>query len=223
MKYCWGGIIILLLFRSLNLFSQEYGTDSNSFTQSIQIAPVVLDNVRPARYARSFQDINGNVHIMGLFKASLQDDGQLIVRAQHEPVFPPTALNEANMNTFFSEPGFFIALNNQVRHKNGATYATKMWRSDDDLKTTREGEAIFIIPEAGNVDYGSPEEWSGLFCHRSIIRLPDGSLLAAMYGNFENDTIVPTNPQSKSETKYKLRAFVVRSTDKGETWRYRYS
>jgi hypothetical protein len=50
--------------------------------------------------------------------------------------------------------------------------------------------------------------------------MPDGALLAAMYGNFEQDTITPTNPRSKSETKYKLRAFVLRSIDDGRTWRY---
>ena len=58
------------------------------------------------------------------------------------------------------------------------------------------------------------------FFHRRILEAQDGSLLAAMYGNFEQDTIVPTNPRSKSETKYKARAFVVRSTDSGLTWRY---
>jgi hypothetical protein len=41
-----------------------------------------------------------------------------------------------------------------------------------------------------------------------------------MYGNFEEDMTPPTNPHSKRETKYKLRAFVVRSTDQGGTWRY---
>ena len=63
-------------------------------------------------------------------------------------------------------------------------------------------------------------EWVGLVFHRGIVDLRDGSLLAAMYGNFEHDTITPTNPRSKLESKYKLRAFTVRSTDQGLTWRY---
>ena len=125
-----------------------------------------------------------------------------------------------SMNTFFSKPGFFIALNNRLEHKIGDIYATKMWRSDDDLETIQEASAKFILPEAGVVDFGSSDEWSGLFCHRSIIQLSDGSLLASMYGSFETDTISPTNPQSKSETKFMLRAFVVRSIDSGHTWHY---
>jgi hypothetical protein len=95
-----------------------------------------------------------------------------------------------------------------------------MWYSEDNLKIIREGDTHVLIPEAGKVDSGGPGEWAGLFFHRSMLEMPDGSLLAAMYGNFEQDTIAPTNPRSKSETKYKLRAFVVRSVDNGKTWRY---
>ncbi len=188
--------------------------------EKFNVQAISLDPVRPARYARSFRDLNGDIHVMGLFKVTLHEDGQLVTRAQYDPVFPPTSLNEAIMNTFFSKPGFFIALNNRLEHKSGETYTTKMWRSDDNLNTLEESEAIFILPEAGKIDFGSRNEWSGLFCHRAILQLSDGSLLASMYGNFENDTITPTNPQSKSETKYKLRAFAVSSTDSGRTWQY---
>lgn len=209
MKYF---ILGILLFIGLPAFSQ--------MAEKLNIAHVTLDPVRPARYARSCQDTEGNVYVMGLFKVSQLEDGELITRAQYDPVFPPTALNEAIMNTFYSCPGFFMALNNRLAHESDSVYTTKMWRSDDDLKSIQETKASFIIPEAGKVDFGEPDEWAGLICHRSVIRISDGSLLATMYGNFENDTIVPTNPQSKIETKYKLRAFVVRSTDMGKTWRY---
>ncbi len=202
----------LLMLFALPNYSQGLG--------QIDVQSVSLDPVRPARYARSFRDLSGDIHVMGLFKVTRQEDGQLVTRAQYDPVFPPTSLNEAIMNTFFSKPGLFIALNNRLEHKSGETYSTKMWLSKDNLKTMEETEAIFILPEAGKIDFGSRNEWSGLFCHRAILQLPDGSLLASMYGNFENDTITPTNPQSKSETKFKLRAFAVRSTDSGRTWHY---
>ena len=206
---------ILVLSFTFQAFAQN--------PDDLVIAPVSLDPVRPAKYARSYQDLNGDVHVMGLFKVSQQEDGQLVTRAQYEPVFPPASLNEAIMNAFYSRPGFFIALNNKVKHVEGTIYTVKMWQSDDDLKTIRETEAKVILPEAGKVDFGEPGEWAGLVCHRAIIQLDDGSLLAAMYGNFENDTIIPTNTQSKSETKFKLRAFVVSSNDHGQTWRYRSS
>lgn len=45
-------------------------------------------------------------------------------------------------------------------------------------------------------------------------------LLATMEGNFESDKIIPTDRQSKRETKYKQRTFVVSSNDKGKSFSY---
>ncbi len=188
--------------------------------REISIKPVSLDAMRPARYARSFRDLEGNVHMMGLFRISVGEDGRLYSRAQNDPVFPPAVLTEGIMNTFFSRPGVFIALGNRLEPVSGYKYSLRMWRSADDLKTISEDTAWILLPEAGKVDFGRPGEWAGLFCHRAILQLADGSLITAMYGNFEIDTIRPTNPQSRLETKYKLRAFVVRSTDNGYTWNY---
>jgi len=138
------------------------------------------------------------------------------------PADPPwgTLLRESAMNTLFSGDGLFFALRNKVVCDADGQCVGKMFRSSDGLKSFQETETRVIIPEAGKVDNGSSGEWSGLFFHRTVVELRDGSLLATMYGNFEQDTIVPTNPRSKSETKYKLRTFVVRSTDRGQTWRY---
>ena len=41
-----------------------------------------------------------------------------------------------------------------------------------------------------------------------------------MFGNFEGDTITPTNPESKVQVKSKMRTFLIRSTDQGKTWLY---
>ena len=209
MRYAFLSIAAIL---TCPLFAQD--------ESKISIKTVTLDPVRPARYARSFMDGNRDIHVMGLFKVTKLKDGELLTRAQSDPVFPATALNESEMNTFFSTPGMFMAFNNRLEPVSGSTYTCKMWRSDDDLKTIKEEQAIFILPEAGKVDFGTPEEWAGLFCHRAIIQLEDGSLLMSLYGNFQSDTIKPTNPQSKVETKYKLRAFVATSTDQGYTWHY---
>jgi len=51
---------------------------------------------------------------------------------------------------------------------------------------------------------------------RSIVPLPDGSLLGAMYGWFEGDeSPVPGQPGS-----FRYRTFVVRSEDQGKSWEY---
>lgn len=188
--------------------------------QQIQITPLVHDSVTNVRYARSFQDLNGEVEIQGHLKVIRKEDGQLAAISKFNPLFPEAAIKEGGMNTFFINQDYFIALGYKLLYLSDSTYHAKMWYSSDDLKTVIEGEAKFILSEAGVVNYGQNGEWAGLFCHRGIIQLPDNSFLAAVYGNFESDSIIPSNPQSKLETKFKLRSFVVRSTDMGKTWRY---
>ncbi len=205
-------IFFLLIFLSCVSFAQKPG--------EVKIETVTLDLLRPARYARSFQGMDGDVYVMGLFRISVQDDGELVSRVLVDPVFSPVDFNESRMNTFYSRPGLFIALQNRLLHEKDSVYTLKMWRSDDSLKTLAEEQAKFILPEAGHVYFGKGDEWAGLFCHRSILELNDGSLIAALYGNFETDTITPTNDQSKLETRYKLRAFIARSMDDGTTWHY---
>lgn len=173
---------------------------------------------RPYNYARSFRATDGTIYLLGPFKTI--DGGRKLELCTLADPHWGTLLNEGEMNTFFSRQGLFLALRNKVVCAPGGQCTGTMWRSSDDLKTFQQTAITVVIPEAGKVDNGKPEEWVGLFFHRAIVELRDGALLAAMYGNFEHDTITPTNPRSKSESKYKLRAFVVRSTDQGKTWRY---
>ncbi len=52
--------------------------------------------------------------------------------------------------------------------------------------------------------------------HRSIIQMPDGSLIMTMYGRFAGDnTPCPYEPRMM-----KFRTFLVRSVDCGKTWNY---
>jgi hypothetical protein len=170
------------------------------------------------RYARSFRAADGTIYLLGLFKTT--DGGKHLVLCN--PADPPwgNLLKENAMNTFFSRKGLFFALKNKTVCTPDGQCTGKMWRSSGDLKTLQESETRVFIPEAGKVDQGTGDEWAGLIFHRAVVELRDGSLLAAMYGNFEQDATPPTNPRSKIETKYKERAFVVRSTDQGQTWRY---
>jgi hypothetical protein len=184
-----------------------------------KVTPLRIDQSRPGKYARSFQALDGAVHLLGLFKVTEQGS-KVTGRDESDPPWPPAALSESRINTFFSRPGFFLGLFHKLKPGPGGTHIGTMWRSFDDLKTLREEETRVVIPEAGQVDYGRDDEWAGLIFHRAVVGSTDGSLLAAMYGNFEEDKALPTNPHSKRETKYKLRAFVVRSTDQGQTWRY---
>lgn len=185
----------------------------------VGITPLRLDKSRPARYARSFRTPDGDIHLLGFFKVT-ERGSRVVVRKESEPPWLPTDLTEGKINTFFSRPGLFLGLMATIKPDSDGVYKGLIWRSLDNLKTLQEGKTVLVIPEAGKVDFGSPEIWAGLFFHRGVIELKDGSLLAAMYGNFEADSIRPSNPQSRLETKFKLRAFTARSTDNGSTWRY---
>jgi hypothetical protein len=171
------------------------------------------------RYARSFQTLDGTVHLLGHFKI-IEQGSKIVVRDESDPPWDVAALAESRINTFFQRPGLFLGLLPKVRPGAGGTHLGRMWRSFDDLRTLQEEDTRIVIPEAGQIDFGTAGQWAGLFFHRAVVELPDGSLLAAMYGNFEQDAARPTHPWSVTETKYKQRAFVVRSTDRGETWRY---
>lgn len=188
---------------------------------SIEISSLPLGQRRPGRYARSFQTADGAVHILGLFK--VVDEGTRIdVREDSDPSWGLADLTEGRCNTMFGRGPLFLGLQNRATLRSDSTYETRMWRSSGGLGTLAEDACVTHLPEAGTVDY-DPDLWSGLFFHRSILELEDGSLLAAMYGNFETDVTRPSHPWSRTETKYKLRAFAVRSTDEGKTWRYRAS
>jgi hypothetical protein len=205
---------VLMLILPAWLSAAETGS-----TGGVQITPLRLDKSRPARYARSFRTPDGDIHLLGFFKVTDRGN-RVLVRKESEPPWLPTDLTEGKINTFFSRPGLFLGLMATIKPDSNGVYTGLIWRSLDNLKTLQEGKTVLVIPEAGKVDFGSPEIWAGLFFHRGVIELKDGSLLAAMYGNLEADSITPTNPQSRLESKFKLRAFTARSTDNGSTWRY---
>ena len=155
---------------------------------------------------------------MGPLKST--DGGKRIVATDAGDPQWGSILSESEINTFFSRKGLFLAVASKtVCGEEGRCYG-RVWRSKDGLKTIQQGETVLVIPEAGKVERPAPGVWVGIFFHRQILELPNGSLLAAMYGNFEEDKIRPTNPRSIGETKYKARTFTARSTDEGRTWRY---
>jgi len=98
-------------------------------------------------------------------------------------------------------------------------FSIPLSRSTDNGRTARSETSLLHIPDAtgGTGDDGKPYE--GPVADHAIVALRDGSLLAAMYGQFSGDRVpVPTMPAAWN--CYKYRTFVVRSTDCGKTWEY---
>lgn len=95
-------------------------------------------------------------------------------------------------------------------------YATSLFGSNDRGEMVGEpGICEVHVPKAtkgiGHAPAAGPLFW------RSIVEMPDGSLLGAMYGWFEGDeSPVPGQPGS-----FRYRTFLVRSEDRGRHWEYR--
>jgi len=95
-------------------------------------------------------------------------------------------------------------------------FAAKMWYSEDAFECpVRVGTAIFHIP-AGKVKFGRIG-MEGLYVHRGIFELDDGSLLACCFGNFETDKI---KPPPGADIGIQARSFLVKSVDGGRNWHY---
>lgn len=98
-----------------------------------------------------------------------------------------------------------------------APWAGSLWESRDNF-TTVEGPIPFTIEiplaKAGFDDGGHP--YPAITFHRTLLELPDGDLLAPAYCWFEgDDTPCPYQPRM-----LKFRSVLLRSGDRGRTWRY---
>lgn len=98
-------------------------------------------------------------------------------------------------------------------------FSIPLTRSTDNGRTLRSESARLFIPEAVGGTGDDGKAYDGPPADHAIVAAGDGSLLAAMYGQFAGDRVlVPTMPEAWK--CYKYRTFVVRSTDRGKTWKY---
>jgi len=102
--------------------------------------------------------------------------------------------------------------------KKAGKFEARLWESKDDLKTLRGPiTALIDLPQAkagGYDDGGRP--YSGVTFHRTVVELPCGDLLAAVYCWFKgDDTPCPYQPKM-----CKFRCVVLRSSDRGRHWRF---
>ena len=98
-------------------------------------------------------------------------------------------------------------------------FSILLTRSGDNGRTLKAETATLHIPDATGGTGDDGKAYEGPVADHAIVGLGDGSLLAAMYGQFQGDRVpVPTMPAHWKCFKY--RTFVVRSTDRGRTWEY---
>lgn len=105
-----------------------------------------------------------------------------------------------------------------AEHKGGKRFEANFWSSRNDFKTIEGPRTFsFVLPDAevnSFDDRGEPI--SRMYVRRSIIELQNGDLLATAYGHFEADKFA----SEYNAKMYKMRSFLLRSSDQGETWKY---
>ena len=107
-------------------------------------------------------------------------------------------------------------------------FTYKMWRGKDTYDSLCPETCTMFIPNAvcGTGDDGKVNAIKGMIIWSpTITELPDGRLLATMYGWFDEDTAPKTDPayqggMNKGVPHFKYRSIVVESKDRGAMWRY---
>ena len=111
-----------------------------------------------------------------------------------------------------------LAYMKQVRQLGPGKFVYPRWVSRDNWKTW-EGplDTPVHIPKATGGTGDNMTPFPGPLFWRSILELPDGRLLATVYGYFEGDT-VPITGFKPTAGFYKYRTILVESRDRGASW-----
>jgi hypothetical protein len=128
-------------------------------------------------------------------------------------------INRAPERAVLTTGKLFYALDGPTVYISPGVYKGKSWRSVDNLKSLQQEEVMFNIPD-GEKPRKDVDKWYGLFVYRTILKMPDESWLMTMYGNFANDTLVPTDKDAIEETQFMGRTIIVTSHDEGHSWKY---
>ena len=187
-------------------------------------------------FSRSILSADGTIYLCGGRKST--DDGKTFVDCDRSDPFLDPILSQCQHRGRTHESGRSGLGNNENVHRSilqsgqrfvaldyplypleipqPGKFITTYWHSERGLSRVVTDTAVFHIPEAG---YLESDYWGmyGLYCHRGLIELNDGTLLAGLFGNFERDRVEP--PQG-ADIGIKARAFVMKSTDGGRNWHY---
>jgi len=121
--------------------------------------------------------------------------------------FPTTVAGDAHVCAQLSD-GTILELPNNIHAISENEFYAPLWRSNDDGKTfSGPYDARVTLPEGVTKTIPAMgRTLADVRFYRSIIEFDDGNLLASMYGRFNSDE--------------GYRSFVVKSTDRGESWAY---
>jgi hypothetical protein len=215
-NYLINGIYILFIASFLSTRCHQMNNTKGTITDSQPFveAGIIESMGNGTKWSRCFMTSDKLIY----FKDSLmsRDGGKTLVRQESLNL---EEINGAPERAVLSTGELFYALDGPTEYVEPGVYRGRSWISHDNLKTLKEEEALFHIPE-GAPPLKNNTEWYGLFVYRTILLMPDSTWLMTMYGNFISDTLVPYDADAKKETRFMQRTFIVTSKDKGHTWNY---
>lgn len=181
-------------------------------------SPIVIkismpDSTSSGRWSRTLRATDGALYMHGKNKSV--DNGKSFFNYSNIDIEEIVRRPE---RASVSDGNLFYAINGQTDIIAPGVYGVKTWRSTDRMKTMQVMYDTIYVPDGPVKHYEN--EWYGIYVFRTIIKMPDGSWLMTMYGNFTVDTILPCEKNAQQELKYMQRTFVVTSKDKGRTWHY---
>ncbi|MBM3501186.1 MAG: exo-alpha-sialidase [Armatimonadetes bacterium] len=148
-------------------------------------------------------------------------DGRLAVGGKHSSDGGQTWTDGPGMGTHCFEfpDGEVIGLGFNSKKLADGVFEVPLIRSRDGGATFEESAARLNIPQGTGGTGDDGKYYEGPPVDHAIVQCRDGSLLTAMYGYFRTDTVLceAFPPEWKL---YKYRTWVMRSTDRGETWDY---
>lgn len=174
----------------------------------------LVDRQRLNRWVTCFQSPDDTIYLHAGSQST--DGGQTIVKRDKMPFNEMLAVPEGAV---LSTSGMFLALDALVNFEAPGCYSLRTWRGEEPVGAV-EGQATLHIENGPGPREQFPDEWYGLYVHRSIVQRNDGALLATLEGNLADDTEQPNDECSKTESRYRGRSVVVISRDQGVSWEF---
>ncbi len=153
------------------------------------------------------------------------EDGRIVVGARNESfwsydgghTFQPGIEGPGEKVVIDLGGGEILGISRNSHRRPDGKFTLKQRRSKDNWQTVDEEEALLDIPMASYAVTGSGGRVDGFLFHHGILRLANGNLIGAMYGNYVGDTeLCDGYPPEVNQRKY--RTVVVFSNDNGHTW-----
>jgi hypothetical protein len=113
--------------------------------------------------------------------------------------------------------GEIISFKRDLLARDDGKYSVPADRSTDNWKTVESFTGMADVPLATATRDENARTLTGMLMHHGVVQLPNGELLATLYGNYKGDRVLCDGFPLEIGS-LKSRTVVIRSSDRGKTW-----